>query len=147
MPGPLHETLSEEISVDISFQLNTLARGAKGRAAEFARGIDKTGSADVTFNDHADVLQPDKSFSHEDCGFPGLVIEISWSQREKDVVEKARSYLKWSKGEIRTVVGIECGYRRKAPATFTIWHATKDADQPKVVSSSSAPYSGLVSIR
>ncbi|KAL9076036.1 MAG: hypothetical protein Q9157_003800 [Trypethelium eluteriae] len=54
-----------------------------------------------------DEKQPDRSFTYKDCGFPGLVIEISVSQSVTDVQKKAKAYIQGTEGQIRTVINID----------------------------------------
>jgi hypothetical protein len=79
---------------------------------------------------------PDLSykFLQEGCKFPGLVIEVAWSQRKLDLERLAKRYIEGSNGDIRTVVGVNLNdiyhARRNegtATATFSVWRAELDS--------------------
>jgi hypothetical protein len=142
MPSFLHDTLAEGIGLDIGFWLENRVNYSDERTVAAAKGIIPAGTSIIDFPvapGFPDKKGPDKSFQHQQCEFPGLVIEVAWSQRKLDLPWLADQYIQRSKGEIRTVVGVNLNdiYREKrrkgaktasadAPATFSIWRAEFD---------------------
>lgn len=47
---------------------------------------------------------PDASFQLRGCDYPGLIIEVAWSQDKSELEEKAKYYLESTEGEVRTVI-------------------------------------------
>ena len=100
MPSVLHEMVAEEMNIQIGEQRNKFKKGTYlgTRSAEVASQILLLGSADVKFPqrfyaryEKMDKKSPDKSYAHKGCKkFPGLVIEVAWSQRRLDLPELAR---------------------------------------------------------
>ena len=65
---------------------------------------------------------PDKTFQHEEAFYPGLVIEVAYSQKSKDLPAIAEDYLFGSDGNIRQVVGFDIGYRSSSIlASVSTW--------------------------
>jgi hypothetical protein len=120
MPSRLHEQLGGDIVRVILEQLGSIASGV-GPAAEFAQSIKYTGSLSITFDDpQYGKHEPDASFTHIDAKYPGVVIEISYSQKRKDLPRLADDYILGSDARIRVVVGVDVDYRGKM-ATLSIW--------------------------
>ncbi|KAF2181250.1 hypothetical protein K469DRAFT_692127 [Zopfia rhizophila CBS 207.26] len=144
MPSFIHGTLSEEIGGDIIFWLRGILNRVCSNEGTIAavKGIVLTGTSTIDFPiapGLPDKKGPDKSFKHRQCKFPGLVMEVAWSQRKLDLPWLADHYIQRSKGEIRTVIGfnlndIDSAKRKKgaktslakAPATFSVWRAELD---------------------
>jgi hypothetical protein len=120
MPSRLHEQLAWKIGAEILQQLLSIANGT-GPAAQFAQNIEPTGSLTLTFDDpQYGKHEPDASFTHIDAKYPGVVIEISYSQKRKDLPRLADDYILGSDARIRAVVGVDVDYRGKM-ATLSIW--------------------------
>jgi len=120
MPSRLHEQLAADVVDEIRHQLRSIASGASP-AAEFAQRIKSTGSLTLTFDDpQYGKHEPDASFTHIDARYPGIVIEVSYSQKRKDLRRLADDYILGSDARIRVVVGIDVDYRGKM-ATLSIW--------------------------
>lgn len=120
MPSRLHEQLAANIASDIRQQLRSIASRA-GPAAQFAQSINPTGSLTITFDDpQYGKHEPDVSFTHIAAKYPGVVIEVSYSQKRKDLRRLADDYILGSDARIRVVVGIDVEYRGKM-ATLSIW--------------------------
>jgi hypothetical protein len=143
MSSFLHDTLSEEIGLDIGIWLHGIQNRVNcsdERTVAAAEGIVPAGASTMSFpvdTRYPDKKAPDKSFQHEQCEYPGLVIEVVWSQRKLDLPKLACDYIQRSKGEIRTVIGVNLNdiYREKqrkgakiedVSATFSVWRAGLD---------------------
>ena len=97
----------------IERQLHSIANGA-GPAANFTQSIRPTGSVTITFDDpQYSKHEPDASFKHIDAEYPGVVIEISYSQKRKDLGRLADDYILGSDGSIHAMVGVDVEYRQE----------------------------------
>jgi hypothetical protein len=63
---------------------------------------------------------PDTSFRYSRTQYPGVVIEVSYSQKRKDLPYLADNYILGSNGNIRVVIRLDVEYRGKM-ATLSIW--------------------------
>ncbi len=133
MPSKVHEAFNARVVQEIQSQLSTIARGT-GPAADFARQIDHDGSERLTFSvpkigeEGFETTQhePDAVFEHIDAQFPGVIIEVSFTQKRKDLNRLADSYILGSEGNIRVVVGLDIEYgtsKRSLSkrATISLW--------------------------
>jgi len=115
--------------------LDSIANEA-GPAAEFAQRIKYTGSLTITFDDpQYSKHEPDASFKHIDAEYPDVVIEVSYSQKSKNLPRLADDYILGSWGSIRAVVGVDVEYKGKM-ATLSIWRSrieVNDADEEELV--------------
>jgi hypothetical protein len=62
---------------------------------------------------------PDGQFQHKDAAFPGVVIEVSYTQDGKNLRKLARDYIWGSNGDIKVVIGIDINYGRES--TVLLW--------------------------
>jgi len=135
MPSVLHEKLAADIIDEIRQQLRSIASEG-GPAAEFAKNIRPNGSGTITFDD-SDFGRhdPDASFQHVDAQYPGVIIEVSYSQKRKDLARLAEDYILGSDGNIRVVIGIDVDYKDKS-ATLSKWQPrfqVNDAGEEELV--------------
>jgi hypothetical protein len=63
---------------------------------------------------------PDTSFQHFDAQYPGVVMEVSYSQKRKDLPHLARNYILGSMASIQAVIGVDLEYTGRK-ATLTVW--------------------------
>jgi len=88
---------------------------------KFAKHIRFSPSPTITFDDSQfGKHPPDASFKHIDAKYPGVVIEVSYSQKKRGLPCLADGYILGSDAEIRAVVGLDLDYRGKM-ATLSIW--------------------------
>lgn len=80
-----------------------------------------------------DQLEPDLSFTHEDCRIADLVVEVAWSQSNLKLANRATRYIEGTNGAIQTVIGLSMNdiYRGGRRATFSVWKARQDGDSWK----------------
>jgi len=64
--------------------------------------------------------EPDAEFKHEDACWPGVIIEVSYSQKTKALPRVADNYILETNGNIRVVVGLDLDYKTKK-ATVSMW--------------------------
>jgi hypothetical protein len=53
-----------------------------------------------------DAHEPDAAFIHLDAQWPCIVLEVSFSQKEKELNDLAEDYILGSDGNIRVVIGL-----------------------------------------
>ncbi|KIX03047.1 uncharacterized protein Z518_06597 [Rhinocladiella mackenziei CBS 650.93] len=119
MPCLVHEYLAASVK-KISQQLDMIATRADS-TGEFARNIGNLASTTIRFNDPTlSKHSPDGSFRHNKAKYPGVVIEVSYSQKKRDLPRLADDYILGSDAKIRAVVGLDLDYGGKM-ATVSIW--------------------------
>lgn len=126
----LHETFVRAVERGIIFQLDALAASSSS-AADLARSIHPTGSPRLRFEEAAateegtstilDQHEPDISFTHADAKWPGVIIEVSYSGKRKDLPWLADDYIMGSDGNIRVVIGLDVEYRGARSAALLVW--------------------------
>ena len=80
------------------------------------------------FFEHGARHDPDKEFGYEGAQYPGVVIEIAYSQRRKNLSKLADHCIVESWGQINIVVGIELDYKGSKSATVLLWCPTYGVD-------------------
>ncbi|KAF9732014.1 hypothetical protein PMIN01_09943 [Paraphaeosphaeria minitans] len=104
MPTGVHEFFIDEVEDDIRSQLKAI-RNRPDRTAQFKSRY-----------------HPDISFGHKDARFPGLIVEVAFSQDYKQLRRLAENYLLDSDANVRVVVGINIAYDKVSrKATISIW--------------------------
>jgi hypothetical protein len=111
MASHLNEFISQRLQQEISSQLDLIMQGNNQPAADFASKVRPWGS-------HQNILGKarhfaDGSFGHKGVSCSGLVIEISYSQKEKDLPFLADDYITGSRGYTQAVIGITLEYQKK----------------------------------
>ncbi|KAF2761483.1 hypothetical protein EJ05DRAFT_536253 [Pseudovirgaria hyperparasitica] len=121
MPTTLHDTFSSELVADIKKGLENL----KENHVETRPFIDKISSVSgaIHFEDDGKKIrhEPDIRFHHEDAAWPGVVIEVSYSQKRKSLIDLADNYILASDGGIRVMIGIDLEYKKSKEASISIW--------------------------
>ncbi|KAI8946160.1 hypothetical protein F4801DRAFT_583701 [Xylaria longipes] len=114
MPTVVHEVMGNKIEVGVDKWITQLQGAVDAKISNAARSFVSTGSADVEFpfaKGESDSKSPDKSFMPRECErqciYPTVVVEIGFSQSSKDLREKAETYIRCSKREIRVVIGVD----------------------------------------
>lgn len=94
------------------------------RNQAFAKDVCSTGAVDLELppdgDGHINIHTPDGSFWHLQATWPGVVIEVAFSQSPKDLGRLAWEYISDSDGGIQVVVGLDLAYNTKE-ATLTVW--------------------------
>ena len=99
MPTPVHDFFTASVANEISKQLEVISHRGDS-AAEFATRIANRGCARIfPKEDNSDRdgqntrvfhrREPDAQFQHRDAEYPGVVLEISYSQDGKDLKKLA----------------------------------------------------------
>ena len=128
MPTGLHELFIDRVEDTIRCQLRAIGRGS-GRPAIFAEKVRPARSTRIFFPvDNAppntkSKHEPDASFWHVSAEYPGVIIEVSCSQKRKMVSRLAEDYLLDSDTLVRVVVGLDIEYGKKDShrATLSVW--------------------------
>jgi hypothetical protein len=121
MPGSLHESLESYITQEILRQLDTIAQSGSPSAV-FAGDIENSASAEINFEDtEYGSHQPDASFQHFEAQYPGVILELSYSQKKKDLPRLANEYILGSDADIRVVIGIDVEYKGSKKASVSMW--------------------------
>lgn len=101
MPSAIHVFAVNALSKRISDWLSATAEGGD-QAAEFAAEIANGGSARISLDDVSDDesqpskpvrREPDAQFQHRGALYPGVVIEVSYSQDGKSLRKLAYDYI------------------------------------------------------
>jgi hypothetical protein len=130
MPTTIHDSFLQQVSKETIAQLDRIGRG-NDEAARFAAGISsvRSGSLQLREFDSDDDIeidqpyierQPDDQFQHEEAEYPGVVYEIGCSQDRRKLVKAAWTYIPYSNGDIKAVVGFELGYGKNKEARISI---------------------------
>ncbi|KAI1358840.1 hypothetical protein F5Y08DRAFT_350406 [Xylaria arbuscula] len=121
MPTSFHERLADEIDEAIKHWRDAIIEGrarcgpgmcsgqycTNHNTTEVAKKLKGQRSESVSNSELAesDKKDPDLSYALEER--PGLVVEIGWAQKSSDLQKKCKWYIENSKGEVRTVIGVD----------------------------------------
>lgn len=121
MPGTLHESLGSYITQEFLRQLDVI-KNSGSLGAVFAGDIENSASAEIVFKDSDyGSHQPDASFQHFEAQYPGVILELSYSQKKKDLSRLAHEYILGSDTDIRVVIGIDVEYKGSRKASVSVW--------------------------
>jgi hypothetical protein len=131
MPTPVHDFFTASVADVISKQLEVISHRGDS-SAEFAAQIANGGCARIFLKeDNPDRdgqgtrvvhrREPDAQFQHRDAEYPGVVLEVSYSQDGKDLKKLAWDYIQYSNGDIKVVIGIDIKYGNTKEATVSVW--------------------------
>jgi hypothetical protein len=136
MPTPIHESVIKYVREEVELQLKAIS-GGDGESAEFAQKVESDGSANIKFEDPSfGRHDPDCQFRHKQAQYPGVVLEVAFSQKKKDLPNLADEYILGSDGDIRVVIGIKLDYLELGKGTMSVWEAgiiKNDAGEPELV--------------
>ncbi len=122
MPSAVHEEFVATIVGDIAQKLCDIARSSSPSAI-FAGLVRDSRSTTITFDDpDYGRHDPDASFRHSDAQYPGVIVEVAYSQKARALPRLADEYILGSDGNIRVMVGFNIGYSHKM-ATVSVWRA------------------------
>lgn len=131
MLSPIHELLLHWTQEEISSQLSTIGDG-NDSAATLAQKTTCYGSTTIFLQDGA-TRDPDTQFLYDTARYPGVVVEVAYSQSQKDggkdLAKLADQYIIESSGNIKMVIGIAVDYRVTKKGTISIWCPRYGIDQ------------------
>lgn len=128
MPTGIHELFIARVEDAILSQLKAIRNGS-GRKAQFAQKVQPARSTEIYIATSAlsgkSKYEPDASFWHDDAQYPGVIIEVAYSQKKKRLGRLAENYLLDSDASVRTVVGLDIEYGKKGSrkATLSVWRS------------------------
>ncbi|EKV12619.1 hypothetical protein PDIG_42200 [Penicillium digitatum PHI26] len=64
---------------------------------------------------------PDASFKHEKAKYPGVIIEVCYSQKFRAAADLADDYILDTNGNVKLVIALNIEYRGSKKATLSIW--------------------------
>jgi len=144
MPTAVHEFFIARIEDAIFSQLKSIREGSDDAAA-FAQRVNPGRSTEIYFpveNDSSgreSKHEPDASFWHDSAQYPGVIIEVAYSQKRRRLNRLAEDYLLDSDASVQAVVGLDIEYGKKGSgkATLSVWRArmfrTGTEDELRVV--------------
>jgi len=126
MPTVLHDTFIRNIVKEIERRLSSLASHEPQLRPYIEKIVEVAGRLELpntTKNEHRVLIkhEPDAMFTHKDAGWPGVVIEVSYSQKRKALRDLADDYILESDGGIGLVIGLDIEYKGSREATVSTW--------------------------
>lgn len=73
--------------------------------------------------------EPDARFKHKDAAWPGIVIELAYSQKRKSLVDLADNYILGSDGNVNVMVGLDLDYKKSKQASISIWRMKNSTNE------------------
>ncbi|OCL06478.1 hypothetical protein AOQ84DRAFT_390162 [Glonium stellatum] len=128
MPTALHERFIRNICDEINSQLRRRINSAVPSVTDVLQSIKESGSPTISLADNA-ARSPDASFYQKKTAYPSVVLEISYSQKRKDLPRIAESYILDSDLNIQVVVGLDIDYKKTKEATLSVWRARIERDK------------------
>ncbi|KAF2007251.1 hypothetical protein P154DRAFT_614661 [Amniculicola lignicola CBS 123094] len=144
VPTGIHELFIDGVEDAIRSQLKAIRSGSDSTAL-FAQKVRPARSTEIYFPvDDAPPAtkskhEPDTSFWHDDAQYPGVIIEVAYSQKKKRLGRLAEDYLLDSDASVQVVIGLDIEYGKKGSrkATLSVWRShmihTSDGDELRVV--------------
>lgn len=134
MPTHVHDRVTEHLKLGIWEQIFKI-RDNNNPNTELVKGIESNVSAFMELQDGT-VRHPDIQFGHKDSIYPGVIIEISNSQSEKELAYLADQYVVRTSGCVQMVIGIKLGHPRSLKAELSVWrpHVIEESGQRYLVS-------------
>ena len=128
MPTAIHELFIARVEDDILSQLKIIREGSDD-AATFARKVQPARSTEIFFPvENAPATkqskhEPDASFWHQDAKYPGVIIEVAYSQKKSCLGRLAENWILDSDASVQAVVcvHIEYGNKELRKATLSVW--------------------------
>ncbi|KAH7389270.1 hypothetical protein BKA64DRAFT_680154 [Cadophora sp. MPI-SDFR-AT-0126] len=118
MPTAVHEYFIHFVVQEIRTQLGAFT----GSSGAFAKDVKFGGSTRISFDDSEyGCHDPDGQFKHENAQYPGVVIEVSYSQKKRDLPHLADEYILGSDANIQCVIGLDIEYGGKGKAKMATW--------------------------
>jgi len=144
MPGSTHKTVIGQIETLLIRQLINIEQGNDQVAADFARRVIATGSTDIVTTDGG-FHYPDGSFAHEDAKAPCVVLEVSHSQKRRDLPFLADEYILGSDGLTQVVIGVDLEYRKNKgkEARLLVWRPRFTEEDGRVVLEAAETETGI----
>lgn len=126
MPSPLHDTFCARLVDEISDQIKQFQHDDS--IIDFVKDIkhfatsrilipEDTPDGNQTYSRH----EPDASFGHRQAHYPGVVIEVCYSQKSQCISHLADEYILNTDGSVNVVIAFDIDYKGSKRATITVW--------------------------
>ena len=115
MPTGIHELFLDGVEDAIRSQLKAIRSGS-GTEACFALKVRPARSTEICFpvenapSNTKSKYEPDASFEYDDARYPGVIIEVAYSQKKKRLDRLAEGHLVDSDASVRVIVGLDIEY-------------------------------------
>lgn len=139
MAGNVHENTIRGFERLVTRQLDIIEQSNDQVAADFARGIGGRGSLKIEGD--GGEHYPDGSFAHKDATEPGVILEVSHSQKRQHLPFLADAYILDSYGLTQAVIGIDLEYRGKR-ARVIVWRPNKTKKDGETILSIKETFEG-----
>lgn len=131
MPSPLHDLFCAEVVSKIWNQLAELQKSDEA-FGDFARKIkhlstsrirlpNDTNNREQTYSERC----PDASFIHEYAKYPGVIIEVCYSQKIRAAADLVDNYILDTNASVNAVIALNIEYRGSKKATISVWRPHK----------------------
>lgn len=138
MPSPVHDVFCAKIVEEILRQLKQFQQ-RDGASSEFANEVTHLATSRILIPDIVrdgkqtySQREPDASFKHRRARYPGVIIEVCYSQKSQCVSHLADEYILNTDGSVNAVIALDIDYRGSRKATFTVWrpvYTTVDGEE------------------
>jgi len=146
MPSPIHDFFANFVADEIHDRLKRIGE-RDDDAGKFASQIANGGSSRIELKeglggetDARDFIpmtrQPDGQFQHCRAAYPGVVLEVSYTQDGKNLENLAWDYIQYSNGDVKAVIGIDIKYGSKE-STVSLWrpfYVQEDSEEVETLS-------------
>lgn len=134
MPSPIHDTFVYSLSSSIEQEILRIGRD-NSQLRGFTSQIKGSGSSRIYLGDKEKqdkILkclrrQPDGQFGHKEAEYPGVVIEVSYSQDGKQLSKIAKQYIHYTDGNIKAVICLDINYGN-TQSTVSLWRPRFNPD-------------------
>jgi hypothetical protein len=127
MPSPLHDTFCARIVDEILRQLRQYQQNNEP-LADFAKEVEHFATSRILIPevtpDGAETYsrrEPDASFGHRQAHYPGVIVEVCYSQKSRRVSHLADEYILNTDGSVNAVLAFDIDYKGSKRATVTMW--------------------------
>jgi hypothetical protein len=120
----LHQVFCGEVIQEMWGRLQVF-EDTKGQSKAFAQKVHLIGSPGLRLQDDNNgqaiiIRSPDIAFRHDDAHWPGVIIEVSYPQKRKDLPRLADDYILRTDGNVRVVIGLDIDYETKK-GSISMW--------------------------
>ncbi|KAJ6160271.1 hypothetical protein N7470_004879 [Penicillium chermesinum] len=126
MPSPLHDTFCARIVDEVSKQIRQYQQNSP--VADFAKEVEHFATSRILIPEAAQDgkptfsrREPDASFGHRQAHFPGVIMEVCYSQKSRCISHLADEYILNTDGSVNVVVAFDVQYKGSRKATISVW--------------------------
>ncbi|CDM28466.1 unnamed protein product [Penicillium roqueforti FM164] len=127
MSSPLHDTFCARVADEISRQLRQYQQG-NGPLSDFAQEVEYLATSRIlipedTHNGEQTYSrrEPDASFGHRQAHYLGVIVEVCYAQKSRQVPHLADEYILNTNGSVNAVLAFDIDYKGSKRATVTMW--------------------------